>query len=38
MDIDTDATLKIKDLGFKSSGNEVSIDPWVYMISIGYKF
>jgi outer membrane protein len=38
IDIDTDATLKIDDLNFKSSGNEVSIDPWVYMISVGYKF
>ncbi len=38
IDIDTDATLTVKDLDFKSSGNEVSIDPWVYMISVGYKF
>lgn len=37
MDIDTDATLKISDLGYKEKFN-VSIDPWVYMISIGKKF
>lgn len=38
MDIDTEATLEIDDLNFRSSGNDVSIDPWVYMFSVGYKF
>jgi outer membrane protein len=37
MDIDTDATLKVSDLGYKETF-DVSIDPWVYMISIGKKF
>ena len=37
MDIDTDATLKVSDLGYKETFN-VSIDPWVYMISVGKKF
>jgi outer membrane protein len=35
MDIDTDATLK---LGGGVSKFNVSIDPWVYMISVGKKF
>ncbi|MGB5179796.1 MAG: OmpW family outer membrane protein, partial [Gammaproteobacteria bacterium] len=35
IDIDTDATLKLP--GFKSTSS-VSIDPWVYMISVGKKF
>jgi len=35
MDIDTDAKLK---LGGATSKFNVSIDPWVYMISVGKKF
>ena len=37
MDIDTDAKLKISDLGYKEKFN-VSIDPWVYLITVGKKF
>ena len=37
MDIDTDATLKISGLNYKEKFN-VSIDPWVYLITVGKKF
>ena len=37
MDIDTDATLKVSDLNYKEKFN-VSIDPWVYLITVGKKF
>jgi outer membrane protein len=37
MDIDTEARLKISSSGYDEKFN-VSIDPWVYMISVGKKF
>mgnify|MGYP001814973545 FL=1 len=36
-DIDTDATLKVSHLNYKEKFN-VSIDPWVYLITVGKKF
>lgn len=38
IDIETDATLKGKDSGNKIKADSVDIDPWVYMVGIGYKF
>jgi outer membrane protein len=37
MDIDSDARLKISGLGYNEKFN-VSIDPWVYLITVGKKF
>lgn len=42
IDIDTTATIDAKSTGLPLSGTktkvDVSIDPWVYMVGVGYKF
>ena len=38
IDIETDATLKGETTGTKIEADNVDINPWVYMVGIGYKF
>lgn len=38
MDIETDATITLKDLGNAKVKTSVDIDPYVYTVSVGYKF
>jgi len=38
INIETDATLKGKTTGTKIKADNVDINPWVYMVGVGYKF